>query len=960
MIPFLFNVAQTYYKTYGPKISRYTFVFPNRRAGLFFQQYLSQIAKQPVFSPEILTISDLFTSLSRYKKVDNIELLFLLYDIYKDISLTAETFDEFHFWGDMLINDFDDVDKYMVDAKQLFHNIHDLKEIENDYNFLSREQIEAIQRFWSSFLPIGESDNKKGFLQMWEVLSQLYTLLRERLSQKGLAYEGMIFREIAEKAKRKEEIEHRFEKIIFVGLNGHNKAEEILLSYLQKQGIADFYFDYSSPLVQDCDNKASFFISKNKTLFPSQLQLSPEELTFDKPKLEVIGIPSMVGQSKYIHSILERLIEENVLTSDKAINTAIVLPDENALFPTLYSIPESIEKVNVTMGHNLANTPISGFIDSVFDLHKSTHKNLQNNAFYHKNIISLLSHRYTISIVGEKAETLKREIIKYNKIFVPAGDLGVHPFLKHIFTPIANWHDMSEYLKTILINIQTHITNNTEKEPDLAPTHFSDIENEFIIEYYKTINKLFEVLKGSKVEMTIETYLKLLKKLVSNINIPFSGEPLAGLQIMGMLETRALDFENLIIMSMNEGIFPQKKAANSFIPYNLRKGFELPTYEHQDSIFAYHFYRMINRAKNIYLLYDTRTEGLQTGEVSRYYNQIKYLYPGFFDITEKLAVYRISVNHSPAISIKKTAHVLERLRTFESGGSKSLSASAINTYINCPLQFYLSHVEGLDEADEVSETIEASTFGTIFHAVMESLYHPLEGKMITADLLRRIMKDEKLLTSTIEKSFAENYFNTERVRHLTGQNFLTGEVIRKYTKQTLSFDIKSTPFTYVRSEEKIMMDYTLPSGKSVSLKGFIDRIDRIGDNIRIIDYKTGKGELLYKSMEDLFDKELKNRPKAIMQVFMYAHLYLYKHPDDNIRPCIYYLRSLFDYRFDPVIKYKESSTAEPISDFSDYRANFRLLFDTCIDEIFNPNIPFNQSITGEPCQWCQFADICGK
>jgi Fe-S-cluster formation regulator IscX/YfhJ len=961
MIPFLYNVAQSYYKSYGQQISRYTFVFPNRRAGLFFQRYLSEIAGKPIFSPEILTVADLFGKLSRYKPADRIEMLFMLYDIYKELSASEETFDEFLYWGEMLLNDFDDVDKYLVDAKQLFRNIYDLKEIDSDYNYLSKEQIEAIQRFWSNFLPVGENEKKKSFLEIWEVLFQLYTILRERLQEKGLAYEGMIFREVAEKAAGKEELSIHFEKIIFIGLNGHSKSEETLLKYLKTLGIADFYWDYSSPLVQDVNNKASFFISKNKTLFPSELPLTPEELTMDKPQLEVVGIPSSVGQAKYVYSILKSLLaERQIVSSEKALNTAVILPDENLLLPALYSIPEEIDKVNVTMGYNLANTSVSGLMEHVFDLQRNIRKSGDGYSFYFRPVLSILNHRYIVSIVGEAANILRQDILKYNRIIVSSDELQVHPLFKKIFKPVTGWREIPAYLKDILASLKISLSVREAEEQEVTNIRSADIEGEFIIEYYKTINRMEEILKNISSEMLVETYFKLLKKLISNISVPFSGEPLSGLQVMGVLETRALDFDNLIILSMNEGVFPLKKAASSFIPYNLRKGFELPTYEHQDSIFAYHFYRMINRAKRIYLLYDTRTEGLQTGEVSRYYNQIKHLYQDHFDIHEKLAVYKVSANESMPITVQKTPQILEKMNVFLQGGGKSLSASSINTYLNCPLQFYFSVVENMEEEDEVTETIEASTFGTIFHYAMETIYDRMEGKMVTADLLHKIIDSETYLTEIIEKAFAVNYFNADKPKKLTGQNFLTGEIIRKYIKQVLLTDAKNTPFVYVRSEERIVQDYILPSGKVVSLKGFIDRVDNVKGHTRIIDYKTGKGNLYFKDMGDLFDKEMKNRPKAVMQVFMYAHLYLYKYPDSIVEPGIYYLRNLFSENFNPDVVYRSMGGNVSIVDFHKYQNGFKALFDTCLDEIFSPQYPFVQSYTGEPCQWCSFVNICKK
>lgn len=963
MIPFLYNVAQAYYKSYGQEISRYTFVFPNRRAGIFFQHYLSQIAGRPIFSPEILTVTDLFEKLSPYKKADRIEMLFLLYDIYIRVSSSTETFDEFLYWGEMLLNDFDDVDKYLVDAQQLFRNIHDLKEIDAGFDYLTESQIEAIRRFWSNFLPIGENDKKKDFLEMWEVLFQLYTSLREQLHSRGMAYEGMIFRDVTERLANDTDYKLPFEKVIFVGLNGHSKSEETLLKYLHKRKIADFYWDYSSPLVRDPQNKASFFIDRNKMLFPTQLTLEPEELSMDLPVVEVIGIPSAVGQAKYVHSIIRSLMDEKQITSStQAMNTALVLPDENLLLPALYSIPGEIDKINVTMGYNLGNSSISGLMDHVFELQRNIRRSENYTGFYYKPVLAILNHRYITNVASDEAKALRTNIIQYNKTTVSSQDLQGHSLFRLIFRPVFNWQDIPDYLQSILsaLNRTLSVNEKNEGKEENINARSIDIECEFIVEYYKTINKMDEALKNVSPEMSVDTYFKLLRKLIVGISVPFRGEPLSGLQIMGVLETRALDFDNLIILSMNEGIFPLKKAASSFIPYNLRKGFDLPTYEHQDSIFSYHFYRMINRAKRIYLLYDTRTEGLQTGEVSRYYNQIKHLYNDSFDIREKLAVYKVSSTESLAISIQKTPRIMEKMNVFLQGGDKRLSASSINTYLNCPLQFYFSVVENMEEEDEIAETIEASTFGTIFHSIMEWLYEPFKGKMITADLLHNISKNNKLLTEMIERSFAENYFKSEKVKRLTGQNYLTGEVLRKYIRQVLATDAKLTPFIYIDSEERVKKDYLLPSGKVVSLKGIIDRVDEVKGHTRIIDYKTGKGVLRYKKMKDLFDKEMKDRPKAVMQVFMYSHLYLLDHPDKILEPGIYYLRNLFDTKFDPDVISKSDRGDGRITDFAEYRAEFTEYFDACLEEIFDPQVPFSQTPTGEACKWCIFTNICKK
>lgn len=787
MKPFLYQVASLFYSKYGAEVSRLAFVFPNRRTGLFFQKYLSEVSEKPLFSPTILTINDLFVQLSGKQTADRISMLFKLYDIYLNHSGSSETFDEFLYWGEMLLNDFDDIDKYMVDARMLFTNVTDLREIENDFSFLSPEQIAAIRTFWSSFYPKGDTPNQEQFLAVWQILYALYTDLRETLAAEGKGYEGMIFREVVEQMEKNECCDLPYTKVVFVGLNALSVAEERFLSELQKREIADFYWDYASPKVTDPDNKASYFVERNLRRFPSQLQVESGELKVESE-------------------------------------------DSNA-------------------------KPLSTF---------------------------------------------------------------------------------NSQLSTI-----------------------NDIEQEFIFHYFATVNRMKEVMREANVEMKIDTYFRLLKRVTDTITIPFHGEPLSGLQIMGVLETRALDFDRLIILSMNEGIFPLRKAANSFIPYNLRRGFGLPTYEHQDSVWAYHFYRLIYRASHVSLLYDTRSNGLQTGEVSRFVHQLHYHYEE--PIQNKLVVYNVSSSKTPALQVAKTEEVMNRLVAFRSGGTRAISASAVNTYLDCPLKFYFSVVEGIREEEEVSETIESNVFGSILHKVMEELYQPFCGKMVTADLLKAIRKDTPMLTGAIARAFAEIFFKTDIVRPLTGQNFLIGEMIRKYVEKVLERDAKLTPFRYIESEKQIKCLFPLTDKSNIQLKGFIDRIDEVRDTVRIIDYKSGSGTTQFTSVEALFDKEDTDRSKAVMQVFMYAWMYGTVQLSTAIQPGIYYMRTLFSPSFDPgIYRRTDRFKTEQVLDFANYHADFENSLRNCLDEIFDTETPFVQTPNGKACVYCPFKDICGK
>lgn len=964
MKPFLYQVATLFYQQYGAEIHRLAFVFPNRRAGLFFQKYLSEISEKPLFSPSILTINDLFMQLSGKHPADKIQMLFRLYELYKQRSGSSESFDEFIYWGEMLLNDFDDIDKYMVDARMLFRNVSDLKSLDDDFNYLSPEQVQAIRSFWSSFYPKGDSPNQQHFLELWEILYDLYAGLRTSLAKDGCGYDGMIFREVVEQLEKEPMSDFPFDQVVFVGLNALSVSEERLLLALQKKGVADFYWDYVGPWVTDPDNKASFFLERNLRLFPSRMQLPATEPV--QAEIRVMGVPSAIGQAKQVYPILQALADEQQLTDESALRTAIVLPDEHLLVPVLNAIPEAIQHINVTMGYPLAGTPVAALMEYILTLQKNIRYIDRVPVFYFRDVLPILNHQYVMAAAPEEVSQLVKDMTTGNRIYVHAADLNRHELLSVLFTPVQNTEELSDYLIHVLEALNACLRNNRPNPDDEEMISSStqttvDIEQEFIFHYFATVNRMKEVMREAKIEMRLDTYFRLLKRMTDLITIPFEGEPLSGLQVMGVLETRALDFDRLIILSMNEGIFPLKKAANSFIPYNLRRGFGLPTYEHQDSVWAYHFYRLIRRAKQVTLLYDTRTTGLQTGEVSRFVHQLRYHYQ--YPLIDELVVYDVASSAVPPISVQKTAEVEKLLSDFLFGGPRALSASAINTYLDCPLKFYFSVLEQIQEEDEITETVERDVFGSILHKVMEDLYAPFKGKLVTADLLKLLRKDQPLLTGTIARAFAELFFKSPVVRPLEGENFLTGEMIRKYAEKILEQDACFTPFHYIESEKKVRATITLSDRRVVQLKGFIDRVDSLDRVLRIVDYKTGSGKLDFESVEGLFDKEAKDRPKAVMQVFLYAWMYqqLPEYTGMPIQPAIYYLRTLFQRSFNPVVEQKKGrGKADKVNSFQEFVADFEGKLRQCLDEIFNQDIPFTQTETRKACAYCSFRGLCGK
>lgn len=595
--------------------------------------------------------------LSPYTLIDRISLLVTLYKKYIELRKSDETFDNFVFWGDMLLGDFDDVDKYMVDARQLFTNIHDLKEIDEFY--LTEEQIEIVKRFWGHlFFPSTESDNKQQFIQLWQILFDLYTGLRDELSSRNKAYEGMIFRDVAEQSKRKEALDLPYTQVVFIGFNAITEAEKIFMEYLRDIGIGDFYWDYYAPTLQDSYNKAAFFLNDNKRRFPSKVEI--EERIEQTPQIELISIPSAVGQAKQATDILQSLIDNNHLSPEKAINTAIVLPDEELLLPMLYSIPPEISTVNITMGYTLQHTTVAALMESIYQMQRRVRFSKGEPRFYHLDVKQLLGHRFIASRIGEKAYQITNFINENNRTFVSPKELGNHRLIKLLFLIPRTTDEAAAYLIELLEYLQQggNRSDSSEDGDEETPVGFSAIELEFMYHYYITVKRLRDVIAEQDIKMTVETFFRLLGKMAASISIPFQGEPLSGLQIMGVLETRALDFDNLIILSMNEGVFPVKKVAATFIPYNLRKGFGMATTEHQDSIYAYYFYRMISRAKRVFLLYDSRTDGLKSGEVSRYIYQLKYHY--------RIPIQEIQINcdiatFSPiTISIDKRKYGIEK------------------------------------------------------------------------------------------------------------------------------------------------------------------------------------------------------------------------------------------------------------------------------------------------------------
>ncbi|MDR2146016.1 MAG: PD-(D/E)XK nuclease family protein [Tannerella sp.] len=940
MTPFLKQTAERLLSIYNDDYQNIVFVFPNKRSGLFFRKYVSELTPNKILN--IFTISELFQNLNPKLQAEHIRLLFMLYDVYRQKSGSEETFDDFVYWGEMLLNDFDEIDRYLIDAKQLFTNVTDFDSIERDFSFLKPAQVQAIRSFWSSFNPDNKDNNQQFFLHVWQILYDIYAEFRHRLSSQHIAYEGMIYREVIEKIKT-ENIDLQYDKYIFIGLNALTASETELLKYLKKQGIADFYWDYSSDFVKDSDNKASLFMNENLRNFPSEFEMEDEKNY--STHFETFGIPSRIGQAKQLYHILNELIDSDLFSNEHAIETAIVLPDEQMLMPVLQSVPKKISRINVTLGYSVGGSPIASLMDFLQSLQRNVRKTADDVMFYHRDVLPILQHSYIATVCPQKSAELIRSITEKNQIYISVSVFQDTDLLKLIFSTPVGVPEISGYLTAILKELQ-------EKTEDSAI-----LEKAFITHYQNLIEDLQTTLQETRTSLTAETYFRLLKQMTDLIKIPFSGEPLSGLQIMGVLETRALDFKNVIILNANEDIFPSKKSYNSFIPYQLRRGFELPVQEHQESIWAYHFYRLIHRAEWVIMLYDTRTEGMQSGEVSRYIHQLRYHYK--VPMRQKLSIYNISSSRVEPFIIEKDEDTAKLLTLYES--DKQLSASAINVYLDCPVKFYFSVLKGIEEEESVSETMENDLFGTILHSVMELSYKQLCGKLVTADLLKAI-SEKNNMTAILQQAFAKDFFHADAPRPLLGQTYLYGETIRKYATGILEYDRSLTPFHYVDSEKRMHAEIEIGNGKQIKIKGFIDRIDRKDGILRIVDYKSGRvSPLDFNTMESLFDVNAKERRKAIMQVFLYAWAYSADNKEEKIQPSVYYIRNLFKKsEFDPSVFYKPEREKLLLNDFSSFRNAFEDSLRASLNEMFDVNKPFIQTPNIKICRYCPFQNICGK
>ena len=924
---------------------------------MFFTRHLCQAVKdsdvlsRPIVAPEMLTINDFFHKVGGMHSVERVRLLIELYDCYKECNPKAETLDEFIFWGDVILSDFNDVDKYLVDPKQLFANISDLKKIQDTYTYLTDTQRKAIEAFVSHFsdlsgrltvnLDSDEPDVKGKFLMIWNILHGLYELFNTRLREKGMAYEGMVYRQLAQRLKN-ESVEDVFNdvwqgdvKFVFVGLNALNECEKMLLRKLRDAGRAEFCWDYSGKIISDPKNRSSFFMAENVVEFPQAAVWDREGLNV--PEINVVSVPSSTGQAKRLPDVLNGIGSRTVAG---LTDCAIVLPDETLLSSVLNSIPDEVEDINVTMGLPMTGSILYSMMSDIAAIQLHTVNRKGKWYFYHKQVWDLFANDLFRKASDEKTLEIISKVKSDAAYYISQDVLSGTPLLDAVFRPViadqklqsaSQIKDFAEYQKQVLTAVISSLTEDVGM----------NLELEYAKEYYKCVN----VLKEIDLEVLPVTYVRLLNQLLSAVSVPFRGEPLKGLQIMGPLETRALDFRNLVILSANEGVFPRRNVSSSFVPPELRKGFGLPTYEYQDAVWAYYFYRMISRAEKVWMFTDTRTEGLKSGEESRYIKQLEY----HFNIP--LNRYVVRFDKMKTAKVEDIVKTLDDVRKIK---ETVLSATTVQNYLACPAKFYYGTVKELKAEEEVAESLDYGMFGTVYHETMRSLY--ASDRMTAKDIQSWLGREDE-----IKSKIKELIIDELNLMEVSGRNLVVTDVILKYVMKTLQRDLELLEkegvdfFEILGREVKVSGEF-----KGQKFKGFIDRLDSFHPGqVRVVDYKTGKvldddekinDDNALAIAEDIFAEDIKERPKIALQFFIYDML-VQNHPlarGKQLFNCVYSTARLF----------KEPPLNVPRNEMFFNAVSERL--ENTLKEMYSLEVPFRRTNDEKVCEYCDFKMICGR
>lgn len=946
MTPFLKELAERMISEHQ-RLDELTFIFPNRRAALYFENYLARGLQKPQWAPALFSIEEFFKRHSSLREPDKLTLIFRLYQVYTSVLKNNESFDKFYFWGEMLLRDFDEIDKYMVNATQLFKDLSKIKELDETFDYLTDEQKSFLKDFWMHF-----SDNpsvtKQEFLMMWRKLPKVYSDFMKALKKESLGYEGMIHREVAEIFSKKIPASLKDTKLVFAGFNALTKAEEKVISVLVANG-AKIFWDADQYYVGNTLQEAGAFMreyQKHEHLSSTFVGPLPKHFLEAPKKIALTAVPQRIGQAKLagleIADILKDLPKDDLPV--ELSKTVVVLPDESMLLPMMHSLPDELRDINVTMGFPLRDTPLFNLLDQVIEMQVKK----RTKSFSHREASAILGHAYFLTLAENEAQERITQIVRNNRVFVPIEELmGSDPIFATFFRPVES-AQATDYLLELVEYLGSRLTDK------------KSFDREYAYHFHQHISRLHSIFSVSEKAPDWRGFQKLFRQVMMMQKIPFTGEPLRGLQIMGVLETRNLDFDNVIILSLNEGQLPSPPRQGSYVPHAIRRAYGLPTWDHQDAIYAYLFYRLLQRASNISFYYSTEPDVIGNGEMSRYLQQV--IIESKLPIEKRVLHNPIHVHAIHPVIVDKTPQVMQLLDKFVSDTpeKRSLSPSSLNDYIECSLRFYLKQVAQMKEADEVEEEVDARVLGSILHDVAFWLYSELKairnGVVNPGDLN---VSDERI-DKLIDRAFREFYHMSDDEEIIyEGKRIVVKEIVRTFLRKVLDRDAEYAPFEIRMLEEDFNETIDLPSGKRVRVGGKIDRADASRGTVRVVDYKTGADELKFDDIESLFDGERRHN-KAAFQTILYAYVYFLHQnsPTEKILPGLMNRNSLFgkDFKFG----LRMGTSKEPMDDVKPMLQEFGRRLHEVVGEIFNPMVPFRQTANQKSCTYCLYKALCRR
>ncbi len=981
MKAFLKIVAKDMLEKYGTDMSDIAVVFPNKRASLFLNNYLAQLAHKPIWTPTYITISDLFRRHSDLKVADPIKSICDLHKTFVKCTGIDETLDHFYGWGQLLLADFDDVDKNMVDAKQLFANLSDIHELD-DVSYLTDYQKEMIRKFFSNFSDDHNSELKKRFLQLWCHFYDIYTEFNQRMTEQGLAYEGALYRSVVSN----ESIEFRHKKYLFVGFNMMQVVELNLLNRLKKQGKAAFYWDYDQ-YYMDGNNEAGHYIRQYLPYYPNELADYPQQEIYNNmtknKDITYISAPTENIQARYVNSWLK---ENGRYKMGR--NVAIVLSDESLLQSVIHSLPQEVGSINITIGYPLQQTPFYSLIQQLIQLQGIGHPK-QGDTYRLHYVLIALRHPYTRYISEKYTELLAK--LDEQKRFYPSreflsldGDEGLTLLFRNLEEATASQDEYNRKLITYLLDVLRTIGTHAKELND-------PLFHESLYRTYTLLNRLQDLIIAGDLQVDIITLERLIQQLIQTTSIPFHGEPAEGIQVMGVLETRNLDFDHILVLSCNEGKLPKGVNDSSFIPYSLRKAYGLTTVENKVAIFAYYFHSMLQRAHDITLTYNNATEDGQSGEMSRF--MLQMMVESQHSIRRKTLVAGQKPLRPAYSDAQKTDEVMAVLDNI-----KMITPTFLNTYQRCQKQFYYKYVKGLLEPDEIDEDeVDNKIFGNIFHRAAELFYYTFASKddiatddqgkqrlirpiVITADNLDHALKDTSLVYRLVDQAFREELFKVSSSDYhpkYNGLQLINKEVIASYLRQLITIDRRQAPFTIIGMEIVVSTTLGVATARGQKLfriGGFIDRLDSVAasgnpsalgnlaERIRVIDYKTGRSRTSHpKDIEEVFSTQ----PLAIgkhndyyLQAILYSLIVKndrrYNPAQEPVSPGLLFIQNAGADDYDPTLKLGK----ELLTDVAPLEAEFTDHLRSLLADIYDPALPLKPTEDKKRCVFCPYAALC--